>query len=138
MRSLPILDDIHIATPCNADWDAMVPLDDERSRFCKKCNKSVYNLSAMSQTEAEKLVGEREGRMCVRFHRRAPVLASLALLVGLAGNASADVSIKDGKDGKPPKTKAQPKPPKKIDFDTNDIIMGEMPERLPEEPKPKK
>ena len=32
---------------------------------------NVYNLSAMSKTEAEKLFLNSEGRLCVRFYRRA-------------------------------------------------------------------
>lgn len=63
-----VLDDIRVATPCNADWDDMS--GDERVRFCGKCEKNVYNLSAMSRLEAEALVREKEGRMCVRFFQR--------------------------------------------------------------------
>jgi hypothetical protein len=43
---------------------------DERVRFCALCSKNVYNLSAMSRSEAEALVREQEGRLCVRFYRR--------------------------------------------------------------------
>jgi hypothetical protein len=62
------LDLIQIASPCEADWDVMP--GDDRSRFCGDCQRHVYNLSAMSRPEAEKLVFEREGRLCVRFYRR--------------------------------------------------------------------
>jgi hypothetical protein len=62
------LDLIQIASPCEADWDAMQ--GDDRSRYCGECKKHVYNLSAMTRPEAEKLVFEREGRLCVRFYRR--------------------------------------------------------------------
>jgi hypothetical protein len=44
---------------------------DERKRFCKQCKLSVYNLSGMSREEAERLVMNAEGRLCVRFYRRA-------------------------------------------------------------------
>jgi hypothetical protein len=64
-RSLEL---VQIASPCTADWDAMQ--GDDRSRYCGQCQKHVYNLSAMSRPEAEKLVFEREGRLCVRFFRR--------------------------------------------------------------------
>jgi hypothetical protein len=30
----------------------------------------VYNLSAMSEAEAHKLIAQREGRVCVRFYQR--------------------------------------------------------------------
>ena len=62
------LEQIRIAEPCNASWDRMK--GDERVRFCGECRKNVYNLSAMSRTEAELLVHEMEGRLCVRFYQR--------------------------------------------------------------------
>jgi hypothetical protein len=44
---------------------------DDKVRFCDQCCLNVYNLSAMSRREAEDLVRQREGRLCVRFYRRA-------------------------------------------------------------------
>ena len=44
---------------------------DDRVRFCGHCSMHVYNLSAMGRSEAERLVSEREGRLCVQFIRRA-------------------------------------------------------------------
>src|SRR6266542_653475 len=67
---LPIaLENIRIASPCSADWDDMH--GDERVRFCGRCEKNVYNLSSMSRSDAESLVNEKEGRLCVRFFQRA-------------------------------------------------------------------
>lgn len=43
---------------------------DERVRFCRECSRNVYNLSAMTEREARRVVAEREGRLCVRFHQR--------------------------------------------------------------------
>jgi len=63
------LDAVKIASPCKANWDDMV--GDERVRFCGKCEKNVYNLSAMSRGDAEALVREKEGTMCARLFRRA-------------------------------------------------------------------
>ena len=63
------LDNIRVASPCNADWDQMI--GNERSRFCGQCNLNVYNLSAMTRAEAELLIGKTEGRLCVRYYRRA-------------------------------------------------------------------
>lgn len=63
------LDDIRIASPCNADWDQMIGND--RARFCGQCNLNVYNLSSMTRDEAELLMGRTEGRLCVRYFRRA-------------------------------------------------------------------
>lgn len=44
---------------------------DERKRFCSLCKLNVYNISAMTLPEAEKLITEAEGRVCVRMFRRA-------------------------------------------------------------------
>jgi hypothetical protein len=68
-RVLPILEDVRVASPCHEPWDAMV--GDDRVRFCGSCKKNVYNLSTMRRDEAEALLAEREGKMCVRFFRRA-------------------------------------------------------------------
>jgi hypothetical protein len=67
-RAAGTLEEIRIAEPCNADWERMA--GDERVRFCDGCRKNVYNLSAMNRTEAEDLVREMEGRLCVRFYQR--------------------------------------------------------------------
>lgn len=68
-RKLPLLDDLRVASPCPASWDAMV--GDEQSRFCAGCQKHVYNLSAMTREAAEALVRSKEGDLCVRYYRRA-------------------------------------------------------------------
>jgi len=49
----------------------MFSFEDERVRFCSQCNLNVYNLSGMSRQEAEALITKTEGRLCVRFYRRA-------------------------------------------------------------------
>jgi hypothetical protein len=120
---LPVLEDLRIATPCNADWDEMA--GDARVRFCGKCEKNVYNLSEMPRTEAESLVREREGRLCVRFYQRqdgtvlttdcpmgvrkkrlrqrvwasiTSATASAMLVLGAwCGRARADLALHDGK-----------------------------------------
>jgi hypothetical protein len=68
-RRVSLLDDVRVASPCNASWDAMT--GDERVRFCGDCKKNVYNLSAMARDEAERLLAEREGSICIRLYRRA-------------------------------------------------------------------
>jgi hypothetical protein len=100
------LDDIRVASPCSVSWDAMK--GDERVRFCQQCRLNVYNLSGMSRGEAEQLVQQAEGRLCVRFHRRAdgklltddcPVglrlarRASRRLLVSLLGGVATVLGI---------------------------------------------
>lgn len=63
------LDHVRIAAPCPADWERMV--GDERARYCGQCNLHVYNLSGMTKRQAESLIVNTEGRLCVRFFRRA-------------------------------------------------------------------
>lgn len=62
------LDNIRIASPCKADWNEMY--GDERKRHCGECKLNVYNLSDMTRREAENLLINSEGRLCVRFYRR--------------------------------------------------------------------
>lgn len=64
-----LLDQIKIASPCSADWGAMTGTD--QARFCGQCRKNVYNLSAMTLEEAQRVVAEHEGHLCVRFYTRA-------------------------------------------------------------------
>lgn len=42
---------------------------DERRRYCGQCRKHVYNLSAMTESEALDLVNA-PGKVCIRFYRR--------------------------------------------------------------------
>jgi hypothetical protein len=63
------LNNIRIASPCSANWNEMYGND--RKRFCGDCKLNVYNLSDMTRHEAENLLLTSEGRLCVRFFRRA-------------------------------------------------------------------
>jgi hypothetical protein len=63
------LNNIKIASPCAANWEEM--FGDERKRFCGECKLNVYNLSGISRREAENLILQSEGRLCVRFYKRA-------------------------------------------------------------------
>ena len=65
---LPMLSQAKIASPCTASWEQMK--GDEQVRFCGGCQKNVYDLSAMTSTEAEALLQEKEGKLCARFYRR--------------------------------------------------------------------
>lgn len=67
--NLGVLENVRIASPCSVSWDDME--GDERVRHCRHCSLNVYNLSALSRTEAEELIASREGRMCAGFFRRA-------------------------------------------------------------------
>ena len=78
---------------------------DERVRFCRECNRNVYNLSAMTEREAQRVVAEREGRLCVRFYQRrdgtvltsdCPVGAKRSFLVSGARAALAVAGVAAG------------------------------------------
>ena len=58
-----------IPAPCEADWDSM--FGNDRVRFCEHCNLHVTNLSTLTRQEAVRLVARSEGRLCIRFIRRA-------------------------------------------------------------------
>ncbi len=65
---LPVLDNIRIASPCTADWNAMT--GDERVRHCGSCKKDVFNLSALTRDEAEALIRDKAGDLCGRYFQR--------------------------------------------------------------------
>src|SRR5712672_3512116 len=66
---LRVLDRLEIAAPCGGQWSRMTGSD--RVRHCADCKQNVYDLTAMTRDEAEALVAEREGEVCVRFYKRA-------------------------------------------------------------------
>jgi hypothetical protein len=66
--SLRIIDSIKVATPCVADWDLMV--GDDRQRFCKACEKHVYNLPLLTEEELVDLIERTEGQFCGRLYAR--------------------------------------------------------------------
>lgn len=63
------LANLKVASPCSADWEAMS--GDNRKRFCGDCQLNVYNLSGMTKYDAENLLRNSEGRLCVRYFQRA-------------------------------------------------------------------
>lgn len=66
-RELPLVAEVHIATPCNARWSEMV--GDHRVRHCLQCDKDVFNISQLDAKEAESLLREKAGA-CLRLYRR--------------------------------------------------------------------
>ena len=62
------LEEIQIAQPCRADWNRMT--GDQRARFCGSCHKNVYDISQMTRAQAQQLIQEKEGDVCLRLHRR--------------------------------------------------------------------
>jgi hypothetical protein len=67
-RTVSLVQRVQIASPCPAKWDEMV--GDDRSRFCSHCKLNVYNLSAMTEAEGERLIIEKEGKLCAHIFRR--------------------------------------------------------------------
>ncbi|HLK58799.1 MAG TPA: hypothetical protein VKU00_19660 [Chthonomonadaceae bacterium] len=67
---LPLLQNVKVASPCPAAWSAMESIEGDRVRFCNGCKKNVYNLSAMTQSEAEGLLRAHEGHLCIRYYQR--------------------------------------------------------------------
>ena len=68
---------LQVASPCQASWDQMA--GDAQRRFCEHCNKFVHDFSAMPADQAEKLICESAGSLCVRFARDARTGAVLTL-----------------------------------------------------------
>lgn len=66
--ALPTVQTVKIASPCSAEWKDMQ--GDDRVRHCTKCDKDVYDLSALSREEADLLLAAREGKACLRLFRR--------------------------------------------------------------------
>ncbi len=66
--SAPKLDFIRVRTECSVPWDSMA--GDDKVRHCALCKLNVYHLSNMTREEAEGVIGQREGRFCVRLFRR--------------------------------------------------------------------
>lgn len=66
MKDKP-LDNLLLGYPCPVDWDSMT--GDEIKRYCNQCSLNVYNISGMSEEEANQLLTENENA-CVRFYLR--------------------------------------------------------------------
>jgi hypothetical protein len=62
------LDRLKVASPCSAKWSDMI--GDERSRHCAQCDKSVYNISALTRAEAESFLAAQTSAPCVRYFQR--------------------------------------------------------------------
>ena len=63
-----LLENLRIASPCPADWDKMD--GDEQVRFCHLCQKSVYDVSALTRRQAEALLRRNGAGTCTRIYRR--------------------------------------------------------------------
>jgi hypothetical protein len=63
------VNDLRIASPCSVGWESMT--GDERKRHCDMCHRSVYNISALTSVEVERLIGAGTAQVCIRMFRRA-------------------------------------------------------------------
>jgi hypothetical protein len=61
------LDLIEVQSPCSKDWNRMSGCDSKR--FCDHCQRHVHDLSAMTLGDAEALICQQAGELCVRFTR---------------------------------------------------------------------
>jgi hypothetical protein len=59
------LEQIDIPHPCPTGEREMA--GDGATRFCPHCQKNVYDLSAMTRDDAERLVCQKAGNLCVLF-----------------------------------------------------------------------
>ncbi|HEY1556368.1 MAG TPA: hypothetical protein VGF94_16150 [Kofleriaceae bacterium] len=63
------MEQLRVASPCAAEWDAMT--GNTETRHCSHCNQNVYNLSALTRAQAEELIRSRGARLCTRYLHRA-------------------------------------------------------------------
>jgi hypothetical protein len=68
MLTIKSLEQIKIATPCEANWDEM--MGDERSRHCLSCKKNVYDISELKAEDAVALINDKEGDICIQYYQR--------------------------------------------------------------------
>ena len=59
------LDQVQVAQPCLANWNEMKGTNS--ARFCEHCQKTVHDLSAMALKEAERLLCQSAGSLCIRY-----------------------------------------------------------------------
>jgi hypothetical protein len=60
--------DLRIASPCvAAEWSS--EKSEPFARHCATCDKSVYNLSLMTSDEANELIREKQGKLCVTLYQ---------------------------------------------------------------------
>jgi hypothetical protein len=63
-----LVDSIMIPAPCPVPWESMQGSGSVRD--CSQCSRKVYDLSAMTETEAEKFLMKHGNSECVTFFQR--------------------------------------------------------------------
>ena len=61
--------DIRHSEPCGQAWAEMQ--GNSKSRHCDACDRQVHNFAGMTKGEIQRLLVEREGRLCARIVRNA-------------------------------------------------------------------
>lgn len=67
-KQIKLLDEIVVAAPCPVSWESMV--GDNRVRLCAGCSRNVYNISAMTDKEAEEFLLKNGSTQCMQIYRR--------------------------------------------------------------------
>ncbi len=152
---------LEIASPCAATWADMA--GDDRVRHCAHCDRTVYNVVALTTTEVLTLL-QAEGRMpCLRLWQRAdgtvltadcPVgrrrvgsrrqrVAAALILAALSGFLQACTAPPEpplqgevvmGKVACPPPPPTRPKPPRRKPLPTLPPVMGAVAVAPPADP----
>lgn len=65
---MKLLERVVVAAPCPMSWENMS--GDDKVRHCSGCSRNVYNLSAMSDSEAESFLQVNGSSQCLTFYRR--------------------------------------------------------------------
>ena len=55
-----------IQTPCTMDWNSFSVNNEGQSRFCPSCQKSVFDITQMSEQQVEDLYFKNNQSLCVR------------------------------------------------------------------------
>ena len=67
VRTVP-LEQMKVESPCPVSWAQMTSISaDDRRRHCAHCGLDVHNLSAITRDEAQRLICETAGRLCVAY-----------------------------------------------------------------------
>lgn len=68
-RKKNLLERVRVPQPCDASWDEITEQRDAVSaqRLCEHCEREVHDLSQMTKAEAEDLIGNSKGKVCVRL-----------------------------------------------------------------------
>ena len=84
---MSLLDPIRMAFECPLRWEKLIGGD--RTRHCAACDKHVFNLSAMTRIEAQRLLDDSETPICIRVEVGADGRARFQpALPGLAASAA--------------------------------------------------